>query len=90
MGFLSRALKTGITAGEFAKLCGVSRTTVYNWEKGIPPHELRMKLVEEIVDALEAAKRSGTLPPKTIIHKSLKVIRANEIARAVQANKHST
>lgn len=56
-------LKTaGITQGEFAWLCGVSRVTVNNWVKRGSVHTLVAPKVKKILNAVTTAQAQGALP----------------------------
>ena len=57
---LSRA---GITVEEIAKLCRVSRVTIYAWREGNAPNQqLILDRAERIIAAVEKAVAAGALP----------------------------
>jgi predicted transcriptional regulator len=52
----------GISAAEFATLCGVTKNMVYKWIKGAKPHVLRESKVNKILVAISLAVDEGDLP----------------------------
>lgn len=52
----------GISAAEFAALCGVTKNMVYKWIKGAKPHVLREAKVNKILAAIAVAVDEGDLP----------------------------
>lgn len=59
--------KSGIAVTHFARLCGVSRISVYKWVRGdAEPRGLYRPAIQKVLSKLEAALNKGTLPlPKT-------------------------
>lgn len=53
-----------LTAEELATLLGVSRSMIYKWIKGTPPHKLRVPRIEKVLVAISIALRDKLLPLK--------------------------
>ena len=51
-----------LTVEELASLLGVSRSMIYKWIKGAPPHKLRLARMDKILMALSIAITEGLLP----------------------------
>lgn len=81
MKFLLKIKSAGLTVAEFALLCGVSRISVYKWDKGGEIHALRKPKVEKILGALTSAVKAKDFPPKNPT--KVKADRAKEIMATI-------
>lgn len=65
MKLLNTIKKAGLTVQEFADLCGVSRVSIYKWDRGDGVHPLRVSRVDKLVLAIKSATATREFPPKS-------------------------
>jgi len=58
----STLTEAGVSQGDFAYLCGVSRVTVNLWIKGNPPNRFLRDKVLDILSYIQRAVAGGSLP----------------------------
>lgn len=75
--------KAGISVAEFAKLCGVTRISVYNWDNGKAIHPLRAPKITKLLSAVIASTDAGDFPPKTSVRKQFAAQRDREIKSVI-------
>jgi len=61
------AKKSGLTMNEMATLFGVTRQTLYNWEKGNPTNSVIASRAREMLKAIQNATALGYLPLKIVV-----------------------
>jgi DNA-binding XRE family transcriptional regulator len=61
----STLTEAGVSQGDFAYLCGVSRVTVNLWVKGNPPNRFLKTQVANTIAAIKCSVIDGRLPLKS-------------------------